>query len=78
MLDFAYDGGGRGQGALATLSVNGRKVGEERIEHTAPNIFSADEGTDVGSDERTLVTEDYTNRSSRFTGRISKVTVTTR
>jgi hypothetical protein len=49
MLDFAYDGGGRGQAALATLSVNGRKVGEERIEHTAPNIFSADEGRMWGS-----------------------------
>jgi hypothetical protein len=58
--------------------VNGEKLGEVRIEHTTSNIFSADEGADVGIDEGTPVTEDYTAQSSRFTGRIDKITVTTR
>jgi hypothetical protein len=38
-LDFAYDGGGRGKGGKATLSVNGTKVAEGRVENTHPNMF---------------------------------------
>ena len=30
--DFSYDGGGRGKGGLGALFVNGRKVGEGRID----------------------------------------------
>jgi arylsulfatase A-like enzyme len=75
-LDFAYDGGGPGKGGMATLSVNGEKVAEGRIEKTTPYIFSADEGADVGMDEETPVTEAYqAGVKSRFTGRIQKVTV---
>ena len=74
-LDFAYDGGGRGKGGTATLSVNGQKVAEGRIAHTNPIMFSADEAADVGIDEGTPVTEAYTAAGSRFTGRIQKVTV---
>lgn len=74
-LDFAYDGGGRGQGGTATLSVNGQKVAEGRIAHTNPIMFSADEAADVGVDEGTPVTEAYTAAGSRFTGTIRKVTV---
>ena len=40
VLDFAYDGNGRGKGGTATISVNGRQVGSGRIERTNPNIFS--------------------------------------
>ena len=74
-LDFAYDGGGRGKGGTATLSVNGQKVAEGRIAHTNPMMFSADEAADVGIDEGTPVTEAYTSAGSRFTGTIRKVTV---
>jgi arylsulfatase len=74
-LDFAYDGGGRGRGGTATLSVNGQKVAEGRIAHTNPLMFSADEGADVGVDEGTPVTEAYRSEASRFTGKIHKVTV---
>jgi arylsulfatase A-like enzyme len=77
-LDFAYDGGGRGKGGTATLFVNGHKVAEGRIAHTNPIMFSADEAADVGVDEGTPVTEAYTAASSRFTGRIDKVTVEVR
>ena len=75
-LDFAYDGGGRGKGGTATLSVNGQKVAEGRIGNTNANLFSGDEGADVGMDEDTPVTEAYeAGRQSRFSGKILKVTV---
>jgi arylsulfatase len=74
-LDFAYDGGGPGKGGNATLLVNGQKVAEGRIAHTNPLIFSADEAADVGVDEGTPVTEAYESSTSRFTGKILKVTV---
>jgi arylsulfatase len=74
-LDFAYDGGGLGKGGTATLSVNGQKVAEGRIEHTVPMVFSGDEGADVGVDEATNVTDAYKERDNRFTGTIHKVTI---
>ena len=75
-LDFAYDGGGRGKGGTATLSVNGKKVAEGRIKKTNATMFSMDEGADVGMDDDTPVTEEYAaGMKSRFTGKIDKVTV---
>jgi arylsulfatase len=75
-LDFAYDGGGLGKGGTATLSVDGKQVGQGRIARTTPLIFSMDEGADVGSDEDTPVSEDYQpGAPSRFTGKIHKVTI---
>ncbi len=75
-VDFKYDGGGRGKGGTATLSVNGRQVAEGRIEQTNAFVFSLDEGADVGVDEDTPVTEAYAaGPKSRFTGRIDKVTL---
>ena len=75
IVDFVYDGGGLGKGANVTLSINGRVVAQARIENTNGNLFSADEGTDVGIDEGTPVTEAYTSHDSRFTGKISKITI---
>ncbi len=72
---FLYDGGGLGKGGTGTLFVNGQKVAEGRIEHTASVIFSPDETADVGVDEATNVTTDYQERDNRFTGRIVKVVV---
>lgn len=78
-LDFAYDGPGRGKGGIATLTVNGQKVAEGRIGNTNANMFSADEGADVGMDEDTPVSDAYqAGPSSRFTGRINKVTIETK
>jgi arylsulfatase len=74
-LEFAYDGGGLGKGGLATLYVNDKKVAEGRIERTQPLLFSTDDMADVGIDEGTPVTEDYTSLASAFTGRILKVKV---
>jgi arylsulfatase A-like enzyme len=75
-LEFAYDGGGVGQGGVATIFINDKKVGEGRIERTQPMIFSADETADVGIDLATPVVEAIGSGSkSKFTGRIPKVTI---
>ncbi|GMU57044.1 MAG: arylsulfatase [Candidatus Xenobia bacterium] len=79
VVDFAYDGGGRGKGGTATLSVNGKKVAEGRIPKTNAYVFSLDEGADVGMDEDTPVSESYQAGSdSRFTGSIRSITVKVR
>lgn len=75
-FDFEYDGDGLGKGGNATLLVNGDKVAEGRIEHTAGVIFSPDETADVGRDEATTVTDDYEEADNSFSGQIHKVTVT--
>jgi arylsulfatase len=75
-FEFAYDGGGPAKGGKGTLSVNGEKVAEGRIERTQPGIFSADETADVGIDLGTPVVEAIgAEAKSRFTGRIPKVTI---
>jgi arylsulfatase len=73
-FDFAYEGGGMGKGGMGTLFVNGKKVAAGRIERTQCCAFSADEGTDVGADEGTPVTEAY-KVPFKFTGKIAKVTI---
>jgi arylsulfatase len=78
-LQFDYDGGGPAKGGMATLFINGEKVGERRIPATQPGIFSADETADVGIDLGTPVVEAIgAEAKSRFTGRIPKVTVEVR
>jgi hypothetical protein len=74
-LDFAYDGGGRGKGGAVTLSVNGQQVAQGRVANTNANVFSLDEGVDVGVDEGTPVTAAYKEHQNRFTGKIDKVVV---
>ena len=58
-----------------TISVNGKKVAEGRIEKAAPFLISADETADVGVDEATPVTEAYKERDNEFTGEIERVTI---
>jgi len=78
-LDFAYDGGGPGEGGAATLFVNGDQVAEGRIEKTQPAVFSADETADVGKDESTQVAPAFKNtEESKFTGRVKTVAVSIR
>ena len=76
-LDFAYDGNGFGKGGKAVIYVDGKVVGEGRIEKTQPNVFSADETADVGLDNQTPVAEGigYGPVETKFTGKINKVLV---
>jgi arylsulfatase len=73
VYDFVYDGGGQGKGGTGTITVNGVKVAEGRIDKTQPGIFSVDDLADVGMDEGTPVTN-Y-GPSSKFNGKIAKVKV---
>jgi len=74
-MEFAYDGGGLAKGGGVTLYVDGQSVGEGRIEHTQPMIFSADETADLGSDGGTTVSDDYTAETSAFGGKINWVQI---
>jgi arylsulfatase len=77
VLDFKYIGGGPGKGGIATLSVNGKKVAEGRIDRTQPNLYSADETADVGLDNQTPVAEGIGigRDETRFTGTIKRIVV---
>jgi arylsulfatase len=73
-FDFKYDGGGMGKGGTITLLANGKKVGEGRVEKTAPIKYSLYEGQDIGEDSGSPV--DFTYAPPfMFTGNIKKVTV---
>ena len=73
-FEYVYDGGGPGKGGKVTISVNGQQVATGHIERTEANMFSADEGADVGLDEGTAVSSAYAI-PFRFTGKIYKVMV---
>jgi arylsulfatase A-like enzyme len=72
--EFVYDGGGVGKGGKGTIYVNGKSVATGRIDQTQCCMYSADEGTDVGEDAGTPVTEAY-QTPFKFTGKIDKVTI---
>jgi arylsulfatase len=74
-MDFAYEGG-RGGGGIATISLDGKKVGEGKIAKTNSNTFGIDESADVGEDQNTPVFTGY-HRKDKFTGKINKVVVET-
>jgi arylsulfatase A-like enzyme len=73
-MEFAYDGGGLAKGGDVTLYVDGDKVGEGRVEHTVPMMFSADETTDLGRDSATPVSDDH-GYDNGFTGRVRWVQI---
>jgi arylsulfatase len=75
-FDFAYDGGGVGKPGNGTLTVDGRKVAEGRIELTQPLRFSLDEGFDVGQDTGSPVIDEYDAKMPfKFTGTLKKVDI---
>jgi hypothetical protein len=69
-MEFAYDGGGLGKGGNVTLYVDGKQVGEGRVEMTVPMLFSADETCDVGSDFGTSVSSETAGTGNAFNGRV--------
>lgn len=75
-MEFAYDGGGLAKGATISLFVDGKKVGEGRLDATIPIGFSADETTDVGKDTGSRVVPDY-DYGATFTGKVNWVAIET-
>ena len=72
-MEFTYDGGGLGKGGGVALYLDGSKIGEGRVELTQPMSYSMDETLDIGQESGSVVTEDYTARTSKFNGVISWV-----
>jgi arylsulfatase A-like enzyme len=72
-MEFAYAGGGMGKGGTVTLYVDGKQVGEGKVAATAPIVFSADDGCDVGVDTGSPVSTDYGARGNEFNGRVKGV-----
>jgi len=63
-MEFVYAGGGLGKAGTATLYVDGKKVGEGRVERTHAFLFSMDETMDVGRDVGGSVSTDYDAKGS--------------
>jgi arylsulfatase A-like enzyme len=76
VFKFDYDGGGLGKGGNGTFLIDGVEAGKGRIDKTNPNMFSLDEGADVGMDEATNVSKNYkAGKSSKFDGEITQVSI---
>jgi arylsulfatase len=70
-VEFAYTGGGPAKGGKVSLYVDGKAVGDGTIDQTEPQLFSADETCDIGTENGSQVTSDYTQRD--FTGTVNWV-----
>jgi arylsulfatase A-like enzyme len=73
VFDFKYDGPGLGKGGTGALSVDGKVLSQQKMEHTIPFLMSLDESFDIGMDTRTGVDDSY-ELPFRFTGTIDKLT----
>ena len=75
VFDFKADSPGLGKGGTGVLSVDGKEVARNSLEHTTPVTFPEDETFDVGLDTRTGVAllEYRYDAPFKFTGKISKL-----
>lgn len=62
-------------GGKCVLYIDSEKVAEGYIPKTQPFAYSGDEGVDVGTDNETNVTNDYSEGDNKFSGKINKVIV---
>ncbi len=67
---------GLGKGGTGVLSVDGKEVAKNSMEHTTPITFPEDETFDIGEDTRTGVAllEYRYDVPFKFTGKIDKLT----
>jgi arylsulfatase A-like enzyme len=72
VFDFKYDGPGLGKGGTGVLTVDGRVLSQQKMDHTIPFLMALDESLDIGLDTRTPVDDSYT-LPFRFTGKINKL-----
>ncbi len=84
VFDFKYDGmgigtlefnnmSGIGQPGTGTLSVNGKVVATEKMDHVIPLILAWDENMDIGSDTGTPVNDKAYQVPFAFTGSIDSL-----
>ena len=76
VFEFKSDGPGLGKGGTGVLSVDGKEVARNAMEHATPVTFPEDETFDVGLDTRTPVAllEHRYDVPFKFTGTIDKLT----
>jgi arylsulfatase len=77
VFEFKSDGPGLGKGGTGVLSVDGKQVATNSLDHTTPVTFPEDESFDVGLDTRTglaLVEYRY-DPPFKFTGKIDRLTI---
>ena len=76
VFDFKSAEPGLGKGGTGILSVDGKEVARNTLEHTTPIAFPEDESFDVGQDTRTGVAllEYRYDPPFKFTGKINKLT----
>jgi arylsulfatase len=76
VFDYKPDAPGLGKGGTGVLSVDGKEVARNAMEHSTPITFPEDETFDIGSDTRTGVTmlEYRYDPPFKFTGMINKLT----
>lgn len=72
-FDFKYDGPGLGKGGTGVLSVDGKVLSQQKMDHSIPFLMSLDESFDIGMDTRTGVDDSY-QLPFKFTGTIDKLT----
>jgi arylsulfatase len=56
-----------------TLYVGGKRVGTGKVAATAPMVFSADDGCDVGRDTGSPASQDYGPHGNAFNGVVKGV-----
>jgi arylsulfatase A-like enzyme len=76
VFDFKSSEPGLGKGGIGVLSVDGKEVARNTLDHTTPITFPEDETFDIGQDTRTGVAllEYRYDVPFRFTGKINKLT----
>lgn len=67
------DGGGPAKGGDVRLLIDDQQVGEGRVERTQPLPFASDEPLEIGHDQGSSVTPDYTTHV--FTGSVGWVEI---
>jgi hypothetical protein len=86
VFDFKYDGlglgtlafnnrSGLGRGGTGVLTVDGKEVAIQKMEHTVPLVLQWDESFDIGSDTGTPVDDRDYQIPFDFTGQLNKLTI---
>jgi len=75
-FDYKPNEPGLGKGGMGVLSVDGKEVARNSMEHSTPITFPEDETFDIGSDTRSGVAllEYRYDVPFKFTGTINKLT----
>ncbi|UCF65376.1 MAG: sulfatase-like hydrolase/transferase, partial [bacterium] len=75
-VKLLYDSQERMAPATVTLHVNGKQVGQGRIERSVPGAFTASETFDIGTDLGSPVALDYYDRAPfKFNGKINRINI---